>query len=121
MIEFVGNGLDERGVLTEIIEDRLIKWMDLANIYDHHKTRILHNLKARVGDYIIVVDKKYFRPAEVDILLGDATKAKEKLGWEPKETLETLIVDMLKYDLDKSYRELVLKESGFHVASSCGL
>jgi len=121
MIEFVGNGLDERGVLTEIIEDRLIKWMDLANIYDHHKTKILHNLKARVGDYIIVVDKKYFRPAEVDILLGDATKAKEKLGWEPKETLETLIVDMLKYDLDKTYRELVLKESGFHVASSCGL
>lgn len=67
------------------------------------------------------MDKKYFRPAEVDILLGDATKAKEKLGWEPKKTLDELIDDMLRYDLRKSYQELVLKECGFEVPRSCGV
>ena len=50
---------------------------------------------------IITTDKKFKRPAEVDILIGDSTKARTKLGWKPKFTLDTLIDDMLKWDLKR--------------------
>ena len=51
------------------------------------------------GNYIIKTNHKYFRPAEVDLLIGDSTKAAEKLFWKPKHTLETLVKDMIEADL----------------------
>lgn len=50
------------------------------------------------GDVIIEIDPRYFRPTEVDLLVGDATKAKEKLGWKPKYTFDELIIDMVESD-----------------------
>lgn len=121
-IEFSGKGLDEKGIITGVYdEQRLYKWLLGIGIEESSAQRIVQKIKNLNGKDIIAVDKKYFRPAEVDILLGDATKAKEKLGWEPKKTLDDLIKDMLQYDLKKSYRELVLKECGFEVPKSCGV
>ena len=66
-----------------------------------------------LGKTIIRVDANYFRPAEVDSLLGDASKAKEKLGWEASTDFSTMVDEMISYDLDKARRFLLLKEQGF--------
>ena len=60
------------------------------------------------GEIIIRIDKKYFRPAEVDFLLGDSSKAKKKLGWVPKIKLEELVKEMVEYDLLEAKREASL-------------
>ena len=62
------------------------------------------------GEIVIRVDEKYYRPAEVDQLLGDPSKAKNKLGWEPKSTLEELISEMIDYDHKEALKETLLKD-----------
>ncbi len=64
------------------------------------------------GDIVIKVDPKYFRPAEVDSLLGDAKKAKEKLGWQANTTLEELVSDMIKFDLKEAAKESMILKKG---------
>ena len=71
-----------------------------------------------VGDKIVAVDPRYFRPAEVETLLGDPTKAKEKLGWTPTTTLAEMVNEMVMYDLDLAKRHSLLKQSGFDVSVS---
>jgi GDPmannose 4,6-dehydratase len=71
-----------------------------------------------VGDRIVAVDSKYFRPAEVETLLGDPSKAKEKLGWIPRITLEKMVEEMVAHDLDGAKRFALLKKSGYKVALS---
>ncbi len=65
------------------------------------------------GNTIIEVDPRYFRPTEVEILLGDAGKAREKLGWQPRVTFPELVTMMIEADLKLSRRELYLKEGGY--------
>lgn len=67
------------------------------------------------GNLIVAVDSCYFRPTEVETLLGDPSKAKEKLGWEPKITLEEMVHEMMEYDLDIAKRDCLVKEHGFKV------
>ena len=67
------------------------------------------------GNLIVAVDSRYFRPAEVETLLGDPSKAKEKLGWEPKITLEEMVHEMMETDLDIAKRDCLVKEHGFKV------
>jgi GDPmannose 4,6-dehydratase len=67
------------------------------------------------GRKLVVVDPKYFRPTEVELLIGDPTKAREKLGWIPKYDLSELVKEMVKADLDLFKREKLLKESGFKI------
>jgi GDPmannose 4,6-dehydratase len=62
---------------------------------------------------IIAVDSKYFRPTEVESLLGDASKAKEKLGWEPKISLEEMVSEMMNNDINIAKRDSLVKEHGF--------
>jgi len=62
---------------------------------------------------IVVVDPRYFRPTEVETLLGDPTKAKEQLGWEPKTTFEELVAEMVREDLKIAQRDELIKEHGF--------
>ena len=62
---------------------------------------------------VVKVDSRYFRPTEVNSLLGDAKKANEKLGWAPKITLEELVDEMIKYDYQVSEREYFLKNKGY--------
>jgi GDPmannose 4,6-dehydratase len=72
----------------------------------------------KVGDVLVRVDPRYFRPAEVETLLGDPTKAKDKLGWTPEITLDQLIDEMVASDLDAAKRHALLKQHGFKVAVS---
>ena len=71
--------------------------------------------KVKEGAVVVKVDPRYFRPTEVDLLIGDATKAKEKLGWTPKYTLAEMIKEMVASDLDIFKKEKHLKESGFEI------
>ena len=66
-----------------------------------------------VGKEVLAIDAKYFRPTEVDLLIGDPTKAKTKLGWEPQIQLEELIEDMMISDLKLMHKDRYLKEGGY--------
>lgn len=72
-------------------------------------------LKLKEGQCILEVDPKYFRPTEVELLIGDASKAKEKLGWEPKYDLKALVKDMVTADLELFKRDAYLKEGGHSI------
>lgn len=69
------------------------------------------------GNCIVQVDERYFRPTEVESLLGDATKAREKLGWVPKITFEELVQEMVREDLNQAERFDLVKSAGFKVFS----
>jgi GDPmannose 4,6-dehydratase len=69
------------------------------------------------GKILVEIDEKYFRPAEVDLLVGDASKAKKNLGWEPKHTVEELCREMVKSDLELFKRDKYLLEGGHKVIS----
>ena len=69
----------------------------------------------RVGDVIIKIDPHYYRPTEVEALLGDPKKAKERLGWTPEITLDQMIEEMVANDLDKAMQHALLKRSGFTI------
>ena len=66
-----------------------------------------------IGQEVVFVDPKYFRPTEVDLLIGDATKARTKLGWTPKYKLQDLVTDMMQSDIKVMQKETYLKEGGF--------
>ena len=65
------------------------------------------------GTCIVAVDPRYFRPTEVDTLLGDPTKAREKLGWTPKTTFKQLVAEMVREDLQSAERDELVKKHGF--------
>ena len=71
-----------------------------------------------VGDVIVKVDPRYFRPAEVETLLGDPTRAKEKLGWTPEITVQEMCAEMVMEDLKVSKRHALLKEHGYEIPVS---
>lgn len=72
----------------------------------------------KTGEVFVQVDPRYYRPAEVDTLLGDATEAAEKLGWKPKTSFETLVQEMAEEDLKLAKRDLHLKTGGFEGISN---
>ena len=67
---------------------------------------------------VIKIDPRYFRPTEVDHLLGDPTKARNKLGWVPRVSLEELINEMINNDIEETKKELILKKEGFQISES---
>ena len=97
-IKFEGKGVDEIGVVERV------QGNDAPSV--------------RPGEVIVRIDPRYFRPAEVETLLGDPTKAKEKLGWVPQITLDEMIDEMVANDLDAAKRHALLKSHGFAVAVS---
>jgi GDPmannose 4,6-dehydratase len=68
-----------------------------------------------VGDVIVEVDPKYFRPTEVETLLGDPSLARDKLGWEPETTLEEMVSEMVTHDRDQAERLALLKRNGYEI------
>ncbi len=72
-------------------------------------------IDSATGKVLIAIDPKYFRPAEVDLLLGDSTKARTQLGWKPKYTLETLTDEMVKADFEEAKKEKLLRDRGYAV------
>jgi GDPmannose 4,6-dehydratase len=99
-IEFSGKDENERGVIIDIDEEKAV---ELG----------LNRDALKFGQTVVKVDSKYFRPTEVDLLIGDATKAKEKLGWVPKYDLQALISDMMQSDLHLVKKDDYLKKGGF--------
>jgi GDPmannose 4,6-dehydratase len=99
-LEFTGYGINEKGIVAEIDKYKL----DALGITD---------CPLIPGKVVVEIDPVYFRPTEVEILLGDPTKAKEKLGWEPKHNLEQLVEEMVLSDLKKMKKEKFLMDSGY--------
>lgn len=100
-IEFSGKGENERGVIVGI-DVELVKSLGL----DENKLFL--------GTTVVKVDPKYFRPTEVDLLLGDPNKSKTQLGWEPKYDLPALVKDMMLADLKLMKKDEHLKNGGFN-------
>lgn len=94
-LEFSGSGLDEIATIVGIDSD--------------------HETTLKEGDVVIQVDERYFRPAEVETLLGDPTKAKEKLGWEPQITVEEMCAEMVREDLKSAQRDALLRDNGHEI------
>jgi len=99
-IEFSGKDEREKGVVIDIDEQRM---EELG----------LNRDALKFGQTVVKIDPKYFRPTEVDLLIGDATKAKEKLGWVPKYDLKALVEDMVQSDLHLVKKDDYLKKGGF--------
>ena len=74
--------------------------------------------RADSNEIVVRVDARYFRPAEVDQLLGDSSKAKNKLGWLPKTTLEELIDEMITKDKEEAQKKSYLRDQGFNVSDT---
>ncbi len=72
-------------------------------------------IDSATGKILVEVDPVYFRPTEVDLLLGDASKAREKLGWVPQHSLEELVHEMMEHDLAEAEKERYLKDGGYRV------
>ena len=72
----------------------------------------------KLGDVIVRVDPRYYRPTEVETLLGDPSKAKQKLGWSPEISLDSMIEEMVSHDLDRARQTALLKQFGYGVPVS---
>ncbi|NBL00847.1 MAG: GDP-mannose 4,6-dehydratase, partial [Erysipelotrichia bacterium] len=70
-----------------------------------------------IGKEVVAVDPRYFRPTEVDLLLGDPSKAEQKLGWNREYNLQNLVDDMMKSDLKLMRKDVYLKEGGYKIMS----
>lgn len=92
-LDFKGEGVEEKGYVASC---------------SHPDFQIEEGLE------VVAVDSKYFRPTEVDLLIGDATKARTKLGWVPEYNLQELISEMMESDVKLMQRECLLKEGGYH-------
>ena len=99
-VEFSGKDENEMGVIIDIDEDKV-------------KALGLNTESLKFGQTVVKVDPKYFRPTEVDLLLGDPTKSKTQLGWKPKYDLPALVKDMVISDLHLMKKDEYLKQGGF--------
>ncbi|MDZ4126098.1 MAG: GDP-mannose 4,6-dehydratase, partial [Hydrogenophaga sp.] len=94
-LRFEGQGVEERGIIDSITGD---------------------NAPAlKVGNVIVKIDPRYFRPTDVETLLGDPTKAKEKLGWVPEITVQEMCAEMLASDLAQAKQHALLKQYGYNI------
>ena len=91
-LEFTGEGLDEKAVVVSSVNP---------------------GFKVEKGQVVLTIDSKYYRPTEVDLLIGDSSKCKEKLGWKPKYDLPALVKDMITSDLELFKKDQYLQEGGY--------
>ena len=96
VLRWQGEGVDEIGIVESIPKE-------------------ISDCGIKEGNTIVRVDPRYFRPTEVETLLGDPTKAKEKLGWQPKTSFKELVAEMMRYDLDDARRDELCRSKGFTV------
>ena len=95
-LEFKGDGVDEKGYVVSCSNP---------------------DYQVEIGKEVVAVDPRYFRPTEVDLLLGDPTKAEQKLGWNREYNLQDLVNDMMKSDLKLMTKDVYLKEGGYKTMS----
>jgi GDPmannose 4,6-dehydratase len=94
IVEFTGEGVNEKGHVASCTNTEC---------------------KVQIGEVVVEIDPAYFRPTEVELLIGDPTKAKTKLGWVPKHDLASLVKDMMHADVELFRRDAYLLEGGHKV------
>ncbi|MCZ4319921.1 GDP-mannose 4,6-dehydratase [Aequorivita viscosa] len=102
---FEGEGIDEKAFIKEIDE----------NVFIEKTGKKPSEVNCILGKKVLSIDPRYFRPTEVDLLIGDATKAQKKLNWKPEYDLPTLVKEMILADIDLFKRDLQLKDSGYTI------
>jgi GDPmannose 4,6-dehydratase len=93
-LQFMGTGVEEIGTVTKVSDP---------------------SINVSVGQQVVHVDPRYFRPTEVELLIGDPTKANQKLGWKPKYTLEAMVKEMVASDLELFKADELLKQGGYKI------
>ena len=109
-LRFEGTGLDEVGIIDSI---NVEKHNAITHNTSLSQQRTTNNEQPKIGQEVLSVDPKYFRPTEVDLLIGDPTKANTKLGWLPEHDLASLVKDMMKSDVSLMQKDQYLKEGGY--------
>ncbi len=112
-LKFKGEGIDEKGVVSSIEFSILNEKLSKAGAIKELIKNLEFKVKNFIGKTVIEVDKKYFRPTEVDMLLGNPTKAEEKLGWKREYQLKELVDDMMESDLKLMTKDQYLKDGGY--------
>lgn len=102
-LEWQGKGVEETGTVVAV---------DIDKAQQAACGKPL-SVKVQKGDVIVRVDPRYFRPTEVETLLGDPAKAKEKLGWQPRISFETMVEEMTRHDLELALRDSTIENAGF--------
>ena len=103
-IGFRGEGINEVGIIQSI---------DTAIFVERVGGEHLDGMIERIGDEIVKVDPQYFRPTEVDLLIGDASKAQKELGWKPEFTLDDIVNDMVRHDVGLMKKDAYLAAGGY--------
>lgn len=98
-LDWKGKGVKEKGIVSSISS----------------KQKSLRPTHLKVGDVVVEIDSRYFRPTEVETLLGDATKARRKLGWKPEVSFKELVAEMVAVDLKEAERDRLCKREGYKV------
>ena len=98
IVRWEGEGVDEVGIVEEVRSE---------------ESGVRSGQKVKKGQVIVRIDPRYFRPTEVESLLGDASKAKKELGWEPKITFDELVREMVLADLEVAKRDALVEKHGF--------
>jgi len=105
-LRFEGKGVNEKGIIDSIDEDKFYKALNTNKNTTHYPLPTTNSI-------VVAVDSRYYRPTEVDLLLGDPTKAEQKLGWRREYQLKELVDDMMKSDLKLMTKEQYLKDGGY--------
>lgn len=107
--EFVELSANQLGLTLKFIGQGLTETAQVVDIKGNEAPGV------SIGDIIVRIDERYFRPAEVDTLLGDPSKAKQQLDWQPEISVQTLCAEMIKQDLDAAKQHALLKRHGHKV------
>jgi GDPmannose 4,6-dehydratase len=107
-IEWKGQGLSEKGIIKNLNPSALLKKYDRREWLRKHQR----------GQAVVLIDPRYFRPTEVDTLLGDPSKAQKILGWIQEISFEEMVKEMIEHDLNEGMREAIWKQKGFSIPDS---
>ncbi|MDZ7830601.1 MAG: GDP-mannose 4,6-dehydratase [Desulfobacterales bacterium] len=107
-LRWEGEGTSEKGIIDDISPSAPVTALPIKHGLD----------KLTPGQTVVSVDHRYFRPTEVETLLGDPSKARKKLGWEPEISFDAMIAEMVEHDLMEAARESVCQRNGFPIPSS---
>jgi len=114
-IQWKGKGVKEKGIIETVNSYQLpVSGKSRKSSKAPHSSPVMHH-RLRSGDTVVAIDPRYYRPTEVDLLLGDPSKAEKKLGWKAKVKLPELVKMMMESDLNLAERELLLKKNRMNV------
>jgi len=106
IVEFGGEGVNETGTIAGISSAVFVE--KVGEPY-------LEKIQKRIGEKVVKIDPQYFRPTEVELLIGDATKARTKLSWTPQYNLDALIEDMMQNDIKETLKEAYVRQGGYRI------